>query len=279
MDVDRFRSLVPTLYEADADVPKDRRFRELMDDVPGMATENKLALLNLAASLLPDDETYLEVGSWKGLSTIAAAIGNDRARFFAVDKFRECGTRDEVLPELLSNLERWHVRDRVTLVEADAFRALAAPEWLDRPIGVYFYDGDHGRLAHYLALGMAEPLLADEAVVVIDDTSWPVVAQATDRYVGSHTGWQLLFDFRSESDFDPKWWNGVRVYAFRRRSDRRRDDGEPFDLRWRRLAHLYAYDPVTGAAFRAMRNPRVASALRRVVPLRGRRVGGAQRPD
>jgi len=278
VDTERFRDEVRVLFEADGSAPKDRRFRAVMDDVPGMASENKLAMLNLAASLLPPGEAYLEVGSWKGLSTISAMLGNATPAFYALEKFRECGSRDEVLPDLLANLERWGVRDRLKLVQRDAFRALTRPDWLGHPVGVYFYDGDHGRLAHYLALGLAEPLLADEALVIVDDTSWPVVARATDRYVDSHPGYDLLYSFEGQIEFDPRWWNGVRVYAFRRDRSalaqpspavaRRR----PFDLAWRRILHLYAYEPATWVLFRAMRSRPLAATLRRVLPLKGRRV-------
>jgi predicted O-methyltransferase YrrM len=271
VDTRRFGELLPSLFESpQAVVPRDRRFRALMDDVEGMASENKLALLNLAARLLPEDEAYVEVGSWKGLSTIAAVMGNEAKRFYAIDKFRECGSADEILPVLRDNLERWGASGSVSLIQEDAFRALRRAEWLDRPIGVYFYDGDHGRLAHYLALGMAEPWLADEALVVLDDTSWPVVASATDSYVGSHDGYELLFDFESDREFDPRWWNGVRVYRYCRPSKLVR--GPAVDLLWRRTAHLYAYDPVTWALFRAARNPTMGTVLRRVLPVQGRRV-------
>ena len=51
------------------------------------------------------------------------------------------------------------------------------PGVVPEPVGVYFYDGGHTWLAHYLALGVAEPLLADEALVLVDDASWPLVAR------------------------------------------------------------------------------------------------------
>src|SRR5438876_1105366 len=93
MDIQTFQERLPALYGGDlyAAHPEDRRFRELMDDVPGMASENKLALLNLAASLVEPGETYLEVGSFMGLSIIAAMLGNQGPRFVAVESFRDSG--------------------------------------------------------------------------------------------------------------------------------------------------------------------------------------------
>jgi predicted O-methyltransferase YrrM len=252
VDVQSFASALPGLFGGDlaAERPLDGRFRQLMDDVPGMSSENKLALLNLAGSLLPPGEAYLEVGSWKGLSIIAAALGNDSSHFYAIESFRGFGVdRLESRNELQTNLERWNVSDRVSLIVDNAFRSLRRRDSIMQPIGVFFYDGSHDRLAHYLALGMAEPVLADEALVIIDDSSRPVVGRTTDLYVRTHPGYTLLFDLDARHEADPRWWNGIRVYAFRRSGQR--TSREPFELRWRRLLYLRTYEPTTWAVARA----------------------------
>jgi hypothetical protein len=130
------------------------------------------------------------------------------------------------------------------------------------PVGVYFYDGAHSRLAQYLGLGLAEPVLADEALVVVDDASWPQVERSTARYVARHPGYRLLFDLRAERAEDPRWCNGVKVYAWRRPAGRRR--ARP-DLAWRRLVHLYLHEPALATAWRLLpRHPRLSGALKRV---------------
>ena len=79
MHLDAFARELPLLFE---DFPRsrhpcDRCFRAVLEAVPGLAAENNLALLNLAVSLLEPGESYVEVGTWKGRSLIAAALGND----------------------------------------------------------------------------------------------------------------------------------------------------------------------------------------------------------
>ncbi len=276
MDISTFQQRLPALYGGDlyAEHPVDRRFRELMDDVPGMASENKLALLNLAASLLDSGETYLEVGSFKGLSIIAAMLGNPEPRFVAVESFREFGVdREETGAELLANLERWGVRDRLTVHEEDCFRLFGKPGLLEGPVGAYFYDGFHGSMAQYLAMGMVEPILADRALVIVDDASWPVVARATARFVRGHPRFRLLYDLQSERDFDPKWWCGVKVYAY----DRSAAAPSPArgDVAWRRLLYVNLYEPATYLAGKALyRRPGLMKAVKKVVPLSSRRVKG-----
>jgi hypothetical protein len=265
-----FEQELPAIFDGDltADTPVDRRFRKVMDDVAGMSSENALALLNLASSLLPETEAYLEVGSYKGLSLTAAMLGNDRAHFFAIESFREFGVDPaESRALLFANLGRWVDTGSLSFFEGDCFRLLNRPSTVDRPVGVYFYDGIHGRLAHYLALGIAEPILADEALVIIDDASWTVVSEATDLYVSRHPGYELLFDLPAHENYEAKWWNGIRVYRYRRPAGAQEVRRPPWDLRWRRAAYLYAYEPVMHAAWKLLAGrPRVMAILRKILP-------------
>jgi hypothetical protein len=56
--------------------PTGRELAGVLDNVPGMATENKLKLLNLAVAALEPDEVYVEVGCYKGATLVGAALGN-----------------------------------------------------------------------------------------------------------------------------------------------------------------------------------------------------------
>jgi hypothetical protein len=162
------------------------------------------------------------------------------------------------------------------VLEGDCFDLLRRGQGPEEPVGVYFYDGAHGRLPHYLALGVAEPWLADRALVVIDDASWPIVARATDRYVAAHPGYRLLFDLAADHEEDPRWWNGVRVYAFERpraqtRAQAHRRVG--LDTTWRLVAYDLLYRPAVRVAWKTLpRHPGLCAAVLKVVPLASRRV-------
>jgi predicted O-methyltransferase YrrM len=274
MDIEAFQAALPALFAGDlaADHPLDRRFRDVVADVPGMATENKLALLNLAAANLGPGEAYLEVGSFKGLSLIGAMLGNQGRRFFAIENFLEFNLDGQATKaELLDNLARWVGPQRAQLLEGDCFDLLRRSSPLREPVGVYFYDGAHGRLPHYLALGVAERWLSDRALVVVDDASWPMVRRATDRYLATHPGYRLLFDLPAEREEDPRWWNGVRVYAFERALAGR--SGRDLHVAWRLLAYDLAYRPAARVAWRTLpRHPAVCAAVLKLVPMASRRV-------
>jgi hypothetical protein len=88
VDVDRFAAELPGLFDdfPRSEIPRGRRFDDVIDGIPNLATENVLALLNLAASLLGPDESYVEVGSFYGASLIGAMRGNT-GNFVAIDRF------------------------------------------------------------------------------------------------------------------------------------------------------------------------------------------------
>ena len=215
MDTAAFAARLPGCFPGGdpyADTPLDRRFAKVVETVDGMSTEHTLTLLNLAASMLPAGESYLEVGSYRGRSVVGAALGNPERAFTAIENFREFGLDPAESEHMLRvALTDWDVADQVRLLRGDAFRLIG--NGLPEPVGVYFYDGAHSRLAQHLGLGLAEPVLADEALVVVDDATWPQVARSTARYVARHPGYRPLFDLRADRPEDPRWCNGVKVFA------------------------------------------------------------------
>lgn len=277
MDTSAFAAALDGLFDgplADG-VPADPRFLSITEEVAGHSTAAELAVLNLAARLLPAGEAYLEVGTLKGRSMAGTLVDAPDRTYVAVESFREFGMLAAASrAELTSNLARYGAGHRLLLREGDCFAVLARPGAVPEPVGVYFYDGAHTGLAHYLALGVAEPLLADEALVLIDDSSYPMVAAATRRYLARHPGWTVLRDIRAEDDHDPRWANGLLVLAFRRPAGSGRLTP---DVRWRRLVQVYARGPATSLVWRALnRYPGLVPLATRLVPKRSRTVRSSE---
>lgn len=263
MDLSAFVDELPAAYDGDfyGTLPSDR-FDAVVASVDGMSTAHSLTLLNEAVRHLGPDEYYLEVGSYRGRSLIGAMLGHDHDRFVAIENFREFGVPvDEAEHLVLQTLLEWGVRYRVRFLRGEAFRMLPRGV-LPGPVGVYFYDGAHSRLAQYLGLALAEPWLADNALVIVDDSSWPQVASSTRSYMDAHPGYELLFDFRAKEDFDPLWCNGVKVFAWRRPQVWSPPQGS--DVLWRKMMHLYVHEPAFHLAWQVVpRYPRVLAALKR----------------
>lgn len=194
--------------------PVDQTFREIRTKVDAMSSEGKLSLLAAAASTTREDEIYLEVGTLFGASAIAASTGGPGYRLFVVDNFSQFGGSPE---RFLSNVDSFGVRDRIELIVSDYREALEQPL---PPVGVYFFDGPHSYMDQYVALELALRFLADEALVIVDDTRWPHVRRANMDFVGSHPALTLLCDLPAPSLNHRSWWNGLQVFEYRKGADR-----------------------------------------------------------
>ncbi|HEV7754328.1 MAG TPA: class I SAM-dependent methyltransferase [Mycobacteriales bacterium] len=277
MDTQAFVDALAGVFEGEPaeGVPADPRFAEIAADVTGFSTPAELAVLQLAARLLPEGECYLEVGTFKGRSICGAMLDAPDRRFVAVENFQEFGMLAAESRAELDGAIRRHVRSgRLRLVDGDGFRVLRDGSAVSEPVGVYFYDGAHTDLAHYLALGVAEPLLADEALVLVDDASWPMVEQATLRYIERHPGWEVLEFFRAASDHDPLWANGLMVLRYRRPPGVR--PARTSDVEWRLALQRWVRGPADSFAWRTLhRFPGLVPLAKRIVPSGSRTVPGS----
>jgi predicted O-methyltransferase YrrM len=207
MDVEGFARTLPQLFDdfPRSPRPRDGRFAEVLAATNGLARENNLALLNLAASRLGPGESYVEVGSFRGASLVSAMLGND-GDFVAIDNF---AMRDASREAVEANLRRFGC-DGATILEADAFEAR-----LDGlRIGVFYWDALHGREAEGLRL--VEPNLAERALLIVDDSDWERVRRSVDGYLASQPRARELLAIAGESGGQPQWWEGVRVLAWER---------------------------------------------------------------
>ena len=211
MDIDRFARDLPGLFEEfpASSRPRDPRFAEVVEAVPGLARENNLALLNLAAGCLEPGETYVEVGTFRGTSLIGAALGRE-ADIVAIDDFSKASADPA---ELRANLVRFGV-EGVTLLEGDVFELLREGALSERRVGVYYYDADHSYEAQLEGLRLIEPYLAERALLVVDDSDWENVAAATRDYLAVQPKARMFFDIPGSGKGFPWWWEGMHVLVW-----------------------------------------------------------------
>ena len=61
---------------------------------------------------------------------------------------------------------------------------------------------------------MIEPWLADRALLIVDDTDWEQVEQATRDYLEQQPKARLLVWIPGKDNGYPHWWEGVKVFAW-----------------------------------------------------------------
>ena len=209
-----FLAGLPELFDGvpDAEAPRDERFAAVLEEVPGLARPNNLALLNLAARCVAPGETYVEVGAFRGSSLIGALLDNDGVEFVAIDDFSHSGaSRDE----LERNLGRFGFEERITILEGDAFELLRGRALAGRRVGVYYYDAAHTYEQQLDGLLLAEPYLADDALLIVDDTDWDFVDAAVRDYRAQRPNVTSLVRIVGKDKGQPWWWEGVEVMEWR----------------------------------------------------------------
>ena len=213
MDPDRFLSELPTLFdEFPLSVePRDPRFAQILTEVEGLATPNTLALVNHAVSQLGTGESYVEVGTFRGASLIAALLDNEDKDAIAIDRFSMGGATPA---RLAANLDRFGLRQVPTLLVGDAFELVRAGALGGRAVGVWYYDAAHDYASQIEGLRMVEPYLVPGALLIVDDTDWERVSSAVDDYLAAQPRARRVVALAGKDKGSPQWWEGMQVLAW-----------------------------------------------------------------
>jgi predicted O-methyltransferase YrrM len=208
MDVDRFLRELPAQFDDFplSERPRDVRFAEVLEAVPGLAQPNNLALLNVAARCLGEGESYVEVGTYRGTSLIAAMLGNT-GEFVALDNW---SMGDGSREQLDLNLARFGLTG-AAIVEGDAFETLRSDALEGRAIGVYYYDNGHEYEQQLDGMRLIESYLASPALVIVDDTDWERVERAVDDYLEQQPRAKEILSIDGKDRGAPQWWEGMRI--------------------------------------------------------------------
>jgi predicted O-methyltransferase YrrM len=156
----------------------------LIDSIEGWLSLDEARALRSLAREVPATRSIVEIGSYRGRSTVALAFGSRRgngAIVYAVDPHAPfTGARGgrfgpEDRAAFYANVIRAGAGDRIALVGLSS--ASAARAWRERDIGLLFLDGDHRHEAVRADFEAWSRHLADDAIVAFDDCDYPDVAR------------------------------------------------------------------------------------------------------
>jgi predicted O-methyltransferase YrrM len=164
--------------------PAERRFRQiwpLIEPIEGFLMQEEAHWLFDAAMGLPDTSNLVEIGSYKGRSTCALALGchGTNKHVLAIDPFD--GGPDlpkaDSLPEFMQNVRRCGVLEQVEPIVGCSLDV--CKDW-NKPIQLLFIDGSH-KYEDVLAdfAGFYPHVVPGGMVAFHDvDESWPGVLRA-----------------------------------------------------------------------------------------------------
>jgi predicted O-methyltransferase YrrM len=157
--------------------------KELIKDVPGWLSDEEGEALYELAQECTGKGVIVEIGSWKGKSTICLGLGSragSGVRIFAVDPHA-----DYRHGEFKENVERAGITDLVTPVQG---LSQQVADGFHDPIELLFVDGSHEEDDVRADFEKWVPKVVDRGMVAFHDTTWhdgprKVVAQ---KIFGSH---------------------------------------------------------------------------------------------
>jgi predicted O-methyltransferase YrrM len=141
--------------------------------LPGMLTAAEVECLFKLGQFDDRPGVIVEIGSWKGKSTVALARGASRVhneKIYAIDPHEvlpEEGYLQDTKAEFLDNIKRVGVEDRV--VPLTMTSEAAARGW-DKPIRLLWIDGDHRYEPTKLDFTLWEPFLVEGGILAMHDT-------------------------------------------------------------------------------------------------------------
>lgn len=166
---------------------------------------------------------YLEIGVFQGLTLVSVAAAAQDIAAFGIDNFAQFDPQGKNA----GLVERRIARSGATnahLINADYEDAL---EYLDnhigqRKVGVYFVDGPHDYRSQFMCLELVRPFLAENAVIVVDDSNYRHVRQANRDFLLVNPEYKLLFEAYTRchpknaspaelEEMSRGWWNGVNI--------------------------------------------------------------------
>ncbi|HKW34226.1 MAG TPA: class I SAM-dependent methyltransferase [Candidatus Acidoferrum sp.] len=152
------------------------RALKLAHGVPGFLGDNEARFLAMLAVCTPADGLIVEIGSFKGKSTVllaSVAVHRGLGRIVAIDPHTSPSPTDPGLPPGASSFEEFNAALRSANLEEQVevhrtFSREVAKDW-NRPIRLLWIDGEHTYKGAKEDFEMFSPFLANGGVVALHD--------------------------------------------------------------------------------------------------------------
>lgn len=163
---------------------------DLLMSIEGHISKSEAKQLMLLAQHVQHNTVVVEIGSYRGRSTVALAYGSfrgNRNRVYAIDPYVEfqglyggCfGPQD--LAKLYRNLLKYKVEDIVSVVSL--FSVNAAKGWVAQNVGLLFIDGDHRYEAVQADYNAWAKFVMKDGIIVFHDSDTPDVKRYIDELI------------------------------------------------------------------------------------------------
>jgi len=194
---------------------------DVLTGYSGKALYGTLQLL--AKNVLAEDECYLEIGVFQGLTLLSSAMAAPEKTFYGIDNFAFFdpeGRNEKIVKERKEKLGLANAH----LINSDYEKALENLEKYigAKKVGLYFIDGPHDYRSQLICLLLIKPYLSNNAVILIDDSNYRHVRQANRDFLFTHPEFKLLYQSYTPAhpinmtETQKKaaiegWWDGINI--------------------------------------------------------------------
>lgn len=168
---------------------KMNEIKKLADEIGGWLTDREGELLyNLAKNCIGKG-VIVEIGSWKGKSTICLAKGSkagNKVKIYAIDphtgssEHKKRYSRVWTLEEFKKNIKNAKVHDIITSIVKTSEEA--AKNFV-KPVELIFIDGAHEYELVKLDFELWFPKLINGGIMAFHDTGWPGPKKVVEEFV------------------------------------------------------------------------------------------------
>jgi predicted O-methyltransferase YrrM len=193
-----------------------------MEGMSGIKT--RIFYNHLCALEFPGRPTYyLEVGTWKGSTICSALQFNENCHGTVIENWALFGGPKT---DFLENIKNFGIDGRLTIFEEDVFSFDTSK--IKNKIDIYLYDGDHDETSHYKGITHIWPVIADEAIIIVDDWNAPHVRKGTLdglRDVGANIIEKFEIMYTNDGSHtrmdvaQREFWNGIAVFVVSKLGD------------------------------------------------------------
>lgn len=150
---------------------------------------------------------YLEVGSYRGQSLLAAGSGTD-IECIGIDNFTGTGYRADNEPILMEQIAPY---DNIRFFKMHYQEGFEAVKKMRKKFGVIFLDGPHGERETLEQLELAAKLVKKGGFIVVDDFNQIDVDSAFISFMVNNKSFDAILEEKTQTKQDPTWWNGIAV--------------------------------------------------------------------
>jgi hypothetical protein len=158
------------------------------------------------------ETNYLEIGCWKGASTIASLYKNDHVKATIIDNWTEFSN---VRFDFSKNISKYiNSNLNFQLLNENCFKLQSKLEY--SPYNVFIYDGPHDFTSHKLAIIRFWEYLDKSCIIIIDDWCWDDVKRGTIQGL-QEVGANVVYHKEIVEPLGPDgFWNGCGIFLIQK---------------------------------------------------------------